>query len=87
MVRALHHPAIDKRNKLFAPCAGPRSGFSLLMIVVASTTAYLVIVYPKVRNHSIVLSIYGYTYGSVLGIFLAGMLTNRAETTPATSSR
>jgi SSS family transporter len=49
--------------------------FSLLMIVVASTTAYLVIVYPKVRIIPIVLSIYGYTYGSVLGIFLAGMLT------------
>jgi SSS family transporter len=49
--------------------------FSLLMIVVASTTAYLVIVYPKVRIIPIVLSIYGYTYGSVLGIFLAGTLT------------
>jgi solute:Na+ symporter, SSS family len=49
--------------------------FSVLMIVVASTTAYLVIVYPKVRIIPIVISIYGYTYGSVLGIFLAGMLT------------
>src|SRR5215467_4210676 len=49
--------------------------FSLLMIVVASTTAYLVIVYPNVRIIPIVLSIYGYTYGSVLGVFLAGMLT------------
>src|SRR5213080_553338 len=49
--------------------------FSILMIVVASTTSYLVIVYPKVRIIPIVLSIYGYTYGSVLGIFLAGMLT------------
>jgi SSS family transporter len=50
-------------------------GFSLLMIVVASTTAYLVIIYPNVRIIPIVLGIYGYTYGSVLGIFLAGMLT------------
>src|SRR5438067_786989 len=50
-------------------------GFSLLMIVVASTTSYLVIVYPSVRIIPIVLGIYGYTYGSVLGIFLAGMLT------------
>jgi SSS family solute:Na+ symporter len=49
--------------------------FSFLMIVVASTTAYLVIVYPNVRIIPIVLSIYGYTYGSVLGVFLAGMLT------------
>jgi SSS family transporter len=50
-------------------------GFSILMIVVASTTAYLVIVYPNVRIIPIVLGIYGYTYGSVLGIFLAGMFT------------
>src|SRR6058998_1140778 len=50
-------------------------GFSVLMIVVASTTSYLVIVYPNVRIIPIVLGIYGYTYGSVLGIFLAGMLT------------
>ncbi len=49
--------------------------FSMLMIIVASTTAYLVIVYPNVRIIPIVLGIYGYTYGSVLGIFLAGMLT------------
>src|SRR5881394_3697548 len=49
--------------------------FSLLMIVVASTSSYLVIVYPHVRIIPIVLGIYGYTYGSVLGIFLAGMLT------------
>jgi solute:Na+ symporter, SSS family len=51
--------------------------FSVLMIVVASITAYLVIVYPNVRIIPIVLGIYGYTYGSVLGIFLAGMLTKR----------
>src|SRR5216110_3642616 len=49
--------------------------FSVLMIVVASITAYLVIVYPNVRIIPIVLGIYGYTYGSVLGIFLSGMLT------------
>jgi solute:Na+ symporter, SSS family len=49
--------------------------FSLLMIIVASMTAYLVIVYPNVRIIPIVLSIFGYTYGSLLGIFFAGMLT------------
>jgi Na+/proline symporter len=50
-------------------------GFSILMIVVASTTSYFVIIRPNVRIIPIVLGIYGYTYGSVLGIFLAGMLT------------
>ncbi|MEY2560590.1 MAG: hypothetical protein QOG51_1005 [Verrucomicrobiota bacterium] len=49
--------------------------FSVLMIVVASTTAYLVIVHPNVRIIPIVLSIFGYTYGSLLGVFFAGMLT------------
>jgi SSS family solute:Na+ symporter len=49
--------------------------FSVLMIIVASSTAYLVIVYPNVRIIPIVLSIFGYTYGSLLGVFFAGMLT------------
>src|SRR6476660_68958 len=44
--------------------------FSVLMIVVASITAYLVIVYPNVRIIPIVLGIFGYTYGSLLGVFL-----------------
>src|SRR5213593_3507579 len=51
--------------------------FSLLMIVVASTTSYLVIVHPKVRIIPIVLGIFGYTYGSLLGVFLCGMFTKR----------
>jgi Na+/proline symporter len=49
--------------------------FAVLMILVASATSYIVIVLPKVRIIPIVLGIYGYTYGSVLGIFLVGMLT------------
>jgi Na+/proline symporter len=51
--------------------------FSILMIIVASTTSYLVIVHPKVRIIPIVLGIFGYTYGSLLGIFLCGMFTKR----------
>jgi solute:Na+ symporter, SSS family len=49
--------------------------FSILMIIVASTTSYLVIVHPNVRIIPIVLGIFGYTYGSLLGIFFTGMLT------------
>src|SRR5881409_2660057 len=52
-------------------------GFSILMIVVASTTSYLVIVHPNVRIIPIVLGIFGYTYGSLLGVFLCGMFTRR----------
>src|SRR5436190_5954877 len=49
--------------------------FSVLMIIVACTTAYLVIVHPNVRIIPIVLGIFGYTYGSLLGVYFAGMLT------------
>ena len=51
--------------------------FSVLMIIVASMTSYLVIVHPKVRIIPIVLGIFGYTYGSLLGVFLCGMFTKR----------
>ena len=67
-------PAADGEESLRA-VRWATVGFSILMIVVASTTSYLVIVYPNVRIIPIVLGIYGYTYGSVLGVFLAGMLT------------
>jgi len=49
--------------------------FAILMIVVASSTSYLVIVHPKVRIIPIVLGIFGYTYGSLLGVFLCGIFT------------
>jgi Na+/proline symporter len=51
--------------------------FSILMIIVASITSYLVIVHPDVRIIPIALGIFGYTYGSLLGIFLCGMFTKR----------
>jgi SSS family solute:Na+ symporter len=51
--------------------------FSVLMIVVASTTSYLVIVHPNARIIKIVLGIFGYTYGSLLGVFLCGIFTKR----------
>ena len=50
-------------------------GFAILMIIVASATSYCVIVLPNVRIIPIALGIFGYTYGSLLGIFFAGMLT------------
>src|SRR5437660_10221017 len=51
--------------------------FAMLMIVVASTTSYLVIVHPNVRIIPIVLSVFAYTYGPLLGVFLCGMFTKR----------
>lgn len=49
--------------------------FAVLMIVVASATAYFVILHPSTRIIPIALGIFGYTYGSLLGVFLLGMLT------------
>lgn len=49
--------------------------FAGLMILVASATAYFVIAHPGSRIIPIVLGIFGYTYGSLLGVFLLGLLT------------
>ena len=51
------------------------AGFSLLLILVGSITAWYVVHHPDVRIIQIALGIFGYTYGSLLGIFLLGMLT------------
>jgi SSS family transporter len=51
--------------------------FSALMIVVAAATAYFVIIRPDKRIVPIALGIFGYTYGSLLGVFLVGMLTKK----------
>ena len=52
-------------------------GFSFLMIAVASATSYCVIVRPSLRIIPIALGIFGYTYGSLLGVFLCGIFTKR----------
>jgi SSS family transporter len=51
--------------------------FAGLMIAVASATAYFVIENPGSRIIPIVLGIFGYTYGSLLGVFLLGLLTKK----------
>jgi solute:Na+ symporter, SSS family len=48
--------------------------FSAILVLIGSTTAYAVIVLHS-RVIPIVIGIFGYTYGSLLGVFLVGMLT------------
>ncbi len=48
--------------------------FSFFLVVIGSVTAYAAIVL-KSGIIPIVLGIFGYTYGSLLGVFLVGMLT------------
>ncbi len=52
-------------------------GFALLLILVGSATAWYSVMDPTIRILPIALGIFGYTYGSLLGIFLLGMLTRR----------
>ncbi len=49
--------------------------FSVILVTIGALTAYAVLVLPTLRIIPIVLGIFGYTYGSLLGVFLAGMLT------------
>ena len=46
-------------------------------ILVGAGTAWLTVMDPTVRILPIALGIFGYTYGSLLGVFLLGMLTRR----------
>ena len=48
--------------------------FAAILVVIGSATAYAAIVLHS-RVIPIVLGIFGYTYGSLLGVFLVGMLT------------
>ena len=54
--------------------------FSFLLIVIASLTSYFVILSPQSRIIPIVMGIFGFTYGSLLGIFLLGVLTKNRGT-------
>ena len=51
--------------------------FAVLLIAVGSVTAWYSVTYGTEGILSIVLGIFGYTYGSLLGIFLLGMLTRK----------
>ena len=51
------------------------AGFALLLALVGIGTAWVKLTHPQVRIIPIVLGSFGYTYGSLLGIFLVGMLT------------
>ncbi|MBU6453526.1 MAG: sodium:solute symporter [Cyanobacteria bacterium REEB67] len=53
--------------------------FAALIIVVAGATSYFVVLHPDSRIIPIVLGIFGYTYGSLLGVFLLGLLTKRGN--------
>lgn len=49
--------------------------FAALLIGVGAVSAWYVVMNPSARILPIALGIFGYTYGSLLGVFLLGMLT------------
>src|SRR5581483_5018355 len=49
--------------------------FSVLMILVAAVAAYQVLKNPNTTIIPVALTIFGYTYGPLLGVFLVGLLT------------
>ena len=51
--------------------------FAVLLVAVSSATSYVTLKNPGLRIIPIILGIFGYTYGSLLGVFFAGMLTKR----------
>lgn len=49
--------------------------FATLLILVALATAWVVLHHPELRILPIILGVFGYTYGSLLGIFMVGLFT------------
>ncbi len=49
--------------------------FAVLLIVVALGTAWVKAHHPGLRIMPIILGIFGYTYGSLLGVFMVGLFT------------
>ena len=53
--------------------------FATLLVGVALITAWVVATHPQLRILPIILGIFGYTYGSLLGVFLVGLFTRRGS--------
>ncbi len=53
--------------------------FATLLCAVALFTAWVVALHPKLRILPIILGIFGYTYGSLLGVFLVALFTRRGN--------
>ncbi len=53
--------------------------FAVVLAVVGTLTAAVVVYSPHARIIPVVLGIFGYTYGSLLGIFLLGLTTKKSR--------
>jgi Na+/proline symporter len=67
-------PDADSRQQMRAARAAT-VGFAVLLAIIGVGTAWVKLSNPELRIIPIVLGSFGYTYGSLLGIFLVGMLS------------
>jgi SSS family transporter len=68
-------PKQESERQMVSAVRWSTVGFALLLAAVGTITAAVVIYSPHARIIPIVLGIFGYTYGSLLGIFLLGLTT------------
>jgi Na+/proline symporter len=75
----LVRPSADQREQMNA-ARWATAAFALVLAAIGVGTAWVKLTHPEVRIIPIVLGSFGYTYGSLLGIFLVGMTTRTRGT-------
>jgi SSS family transporter len=70
----IFRPAATQREQMVA-ARWSTAAFAVLLSTIGVGTAWVKLTHPQVRIIPIVLGSFGYTYGSLLGIFLVGMTT------------
>ncbi|MEI8340240.1 MAG: sodium:proline symporter [Verrucomicrobiota bacterium] len=75
----IFRPSASQREQM-AAARWSTAGFALLLSLIGVGTAWVKLTHPEVRIIPIVLGSFGYTYGSLLGIFLVGMTTRTRGT-------
>ena len=70
----IFRPAATQREQMVA-ARWSTAVFALILAGVGVGTAWVKLTHPEIRIIPIVLGSFGYTYGSLLGIFLVGMTT------------
>src|SRR5271156_1918374 len=68
------------QGKTVAAVRWSTAGFAILLAAVGTITAAVVVYSPHARIIPIVLGVFGYTYGCLLGIFLLGITTKTRGT-------
>lgn len=67
-------------NEQFLVARWATVGFAVFLALIGIATAWIKLKNPELRIIPIVLGSFGYTYGSLLGVFLIGMLTKTRGT-------